>query len=169
MNRNAKPPKPWKKGQSGNPKGRPPKNDSWKNIFLEMLQIEDITLPDGTKISRKKAIAHRAVQEALKGKIEAMNFIGKYTESAEPTRVNHIDADGNPIEGAVFVMQKETLSSWQKRLNKETTSGRLSQGKQRRSLVPHLKCSSAEPKAEGKATSSSETKGCWLESVFWYT
>jgi hypothetical protein len=109
----------FKPGQSGNPKGRPKKEDTWKYIFSDLLTLEDISMPDGSKITRKQAIAIRMVQEALKGRVEAANFIGKYTESPEPTRLSPVDSDGNPLTGAVFTMKKETLESWQKRIQKD--------------------------------------------------
>ena len=102
-------------GQSGNPKGRPKKEDAWKHIFSDLLALEDVSMPDGTKITRKHAIAIRMIQEALKGRVEAANFIGKYTESPKPTPISPVDPDGNPLTGAVFTIKKETLESWNKR------------------------------------------------------
>jgi hypothetical protein len=102
-------------GQSGNPKGRPKKEDTWKYILSGLLALEDVTMPDGSKITRKQAIAIRMIQEALRGRVEAANFIGKYTESQEPTPISPVDTDENPLTCAVFTMKKETLESWNKR------------------------------------------------------
>lgn len=55
------------------------------------------------------------IQEALRGRVEAANFIGKYTESQEPTPISPVDTDENPLTCAVFTMKKETLESWNKR------------------------------------------------------
>lgn len=109
----------FKPGQSGNPKGRPKKEDSWKSIFSSYLEMKDVTLPDGKKLTRKQAIALRMVQEALKGRVEAANFIGKYTESPEPTKISASDSEGDILPGRVFIMEKETLESWKQRFHKQ--------------------------------------------------
>ena len=104
-------------GQSGNPKGRPKTDDSWKNILSSLLDAKDVTLPDGTKLTRKQAIALRMIQEALKGRVEAANIIGKYTESPAPTKVCPVDSDEKPLPAVVFKIQKETLESWKQRFH----------------------------------------------------
>lgn len=109
----------FKPGQSGNPKGRPKADDSWKNILSSLLDAKDVALPDGTKLTRKQAIALKMIQEALKGRVEAANFIGKYTESPEPTKLSASDSDENLIPRAVFMIEKETLESWKQRVQKK--------------------------------------------------
>jgi len=113
----------FKPGQSGNPKGRPKKENTWKYILNTLLSFEDVTMPDGSKISRKRAIALRMVQEALKGRVDAANLIVKYTESPEPMKISAMDTEGSPLSGAIFMMKKETLESWNKRMqNKKDKS-----------------------------------------------
>lgn len=102
-------------GQSGNPKGRPKKEDTWKYIFSTLLELEDVAMPDGSKITRKQAIALRMIQEAMKGRVEAANFIGKYTEDQEPTSISPLESGRNPLVCEIFTMKKETLESWNKR------------------------------------------------------
>ncbi len=105
----------FKPGQSGNPKGRPKKENTWKYILNTLLSIEDVIMPDGSKITRKQAIAMRMVQEALKGNINAANLICKYTESGKPTILSLSDSEGSLTMGKVFVVRKETLESWNRR------------------------------------------------------
>lgn len=69
-----KPPKhsQFKKGQSGNPRGRPPlvEQHEWKNV-LDKLLIEPITvvLPDGKKrqLTTLEALIKGAIRRALNG------------------------------------------------------------------------------------------------------
>jgi hypothetical protein len=115
MNYHPGPGKRWVKGQSGNPRGAPRKENSWKSILSNLLSFEDVTMPDGSKISRKRAIAMRMVQEALKGNINAANLICKYTESGKPTILSLSDSESSLTMGKVFVVRKETLESWNRR------------------------------------------------------
>ncbi len=113
----------FKPGQSGNPKGRPKKENTWKYIFDTLLAIEDVIMPDGSKITRKQAIAIRMVQEALKGSIGAVNLICKYTDSSEqPTALNATDFKSNPVTSKVYMVHKETIESWNKRLQQKKKS-----------------------------------------------
>ena len=57
----------FKKGQSGNPGGRPKKPDSWRDLAAEELQ-EMIVITEGGKqrrITKQRAIVKRAVNMAL--------------------------------------------------------------------------------------------------------
>jgi len=112
MNKNPGPGKRWVKGQSGNPKGGPKKVDSWKSIFSDYLEVVDVYLPDGTAISRRRAIAMKIIKSALAGDISAANFIGKYTEPVEPIKVQHLDEEGSPSPARVCVIKKLTLEEW---------------------------------------------------------
>lgn len=53
------------KGQSGNPKGRPPKNEEMRSALRRALK------EDGGK----DAIARAIVREAAKGNVEAVKFV----------------------------------------------------------------------------------------------
>lgn len=60
---------PFKKGQSGNPKGRPPKNRAWTAI-LERSGSKTVLGPDGKRISRKRFLAECIMQAITTGKVE---------------------------------------------------------------------------------------------------
>jgi hypothetical protein len=154
MRRNDSVGKPFKKGQSGNPKGRPKKEDSWKEIFNEILSIKDVKGPDGKMLSRKRGIADRMSKEALKGRVEAANFISKWIESPAPTKISPVDDDGNHFEGAIFMMKKESLASWQKKV--ANISGSLNQDKPKLWRARHSSSSLGAQKEGENQTSSSE-------------
>ena len=121
MNKHPGPGKRWEKGQSGNPKGGPKRDTSWKRIFQDLLSIKDVRLPEGTLISRKKAIAIKVVHLALAGDIQAANFIAKFTEPSEPLKIQHVDENGRPAPAVAFIIQKQTLDEWKTNKNRSTS------------------------------------------------
>ena len=86
--------KPWKKGQSGNPKGRPKKGSTWSEVANQLLDAQALdirlTLPNGKKheitcsIEDGNTIRHAVVGalvvEALKGNIPAIRELADRTE-----------------------------------------------------------------------------------------
>lgn len=62
----------WKKGETGNPNGRPLKNRAWTAI-LEKAGNRTVDLPDGSKIKRKDLIAELAMQAITNGKVILAN------------------------------------------------------------------------------------------------
>lgn len=72
--------KQFKKGQSGNPKGRPPKTDTdmFINIFVEELN-ENVILhdKDGNEVShsKKRMLIRKLINDAIKGKVSAQKQI----------------------------------------------------------------------------------------------
>lgn len=74
-----KPPKTsqFKKGKSGNPKGRPPKKD-FHQVFIDALNEEVTLLLNGqkTKLTVKEALLKKMLFEAVAGKqVAAKNVI----------------------------------------------------------------------------------------------
>lgn len=81
----------WKPGQSGNPKGRPPKGATVKEILLKLgeqkmrLKVGDQEL----EVSRREAYLMRAFQMAIGGDLAAMKFIASYSDGM-PRQVQDI-------------------------------------------------------------------------------
>lgn len=77
-----KPPKnrQFKKGQSGNPKGRPPGTKNFKTDLREEL-YEKVQISEGGKmrlISKQRALVKRTFQKALRGDLKASETIVKW-------------------------------------------------------------------------------------------
>ncbi len=66
---------PFKPGQSGNPKGRPPKGYSITETFREMLKAQ----PD-----IKQALATKVLQAAIKGDLAAIKLLWQYMDGMPP-------------------------------------------------------------------------------------
>ena len=73
--------KPFKKGQSGNPKGRPKKENAISDILNRLLDT-----PKDDKTQRE-ILLERVLQMALKGDRWAINFIADRTEGKALERV----------------------------------------------------------------------------------
>ena len=69
---NLHPSKSWKKGQSGNLKGRP--EHPWKEVFRKRLS-EKITTKAGKKVIIQEALADALIGEGLKGDVHAINSL----------------------------------------------------------------------------------------------
>jgi hypothetical protein len=152
--------KPFKPGEDPrrNTKGAPPKDETIGSYLRDLLGQEDISLPDGTKISRRQAIAIKAVNVALAGSVPAMRLVFEAEEGIKPVKVQPVDEDGKPMAGAVFHIKKETLDSWRKKMKDRVDSyGNPKNDKPKPWRVPRSSSSSEEPKAAAKATSSSAT------------
>ena len=58
--------KPFKPGESGNPKGRPKKGNAWAEL-IRIKGDEMITLKDGSQMTKREAIIAVAYVDAIKG------------------------------------------------------------------------------------------------------
>ena len=67
--------KPFKKGQSGNPNGRPKKEYCLTDILKEQGETEDVQTSNGQKISRKNALGQKLWAMAMGGDITAMRYV----------------------------------------------------------------------------------------------
>jgi hypothetical protein len=72
-----KPPKSsWKKGQSGNPKGRAKKGETFSDIIREAAAITDIRTATGARIERKRAVVEKLYSMAIQnGDLGAIKYI----------------------------------------------------------------------------------------------
>lgn len=65
---------PFKKGDPRiNRKGRPRTGLSLAELARELAEIKDVTLPDGKKIERKRALLERMWRDALSGNTAAQS------------------------------------------------------------------------------------------------
>jgi len=67
----------FKPGHSGNPDGRPPKAETWLEIFDDELSklIDFKDEKQTSRISKKRAIARRLILKALSGELPAIREI----------------------------------------------------------------------------------------------
>lgn len=83
-----KPPKKnqFKKGQSGNPKGRPKKSRSRASLMEEELNRQ-ITVKEGNKtitMTKSEAVVKQLVNKAIKGDARAAKVVLEHLEEIEP-------------------------------------------------------------------------------------
>ena len=108
--KNLRPAPPWKPGQSGNPKGKPPGAKSLTTILRELMEKsmtmpkDPITKKEGVKKQIKEIIVLRLASEAMKGNLTAAREIfdrleGKSTETSK-VDLNH--SGGLVIEKRLF-------------------------------------------------------------------
>lgn len=149
----------FQKGQSGNPKGRPKKGESYTDLLTQMAAIKDVRLSDGKLIDRKTALCEMMWQKAIRDRdTYAAKFIIERLEGKTPlTLQGPDDEDGNPTPVALIqTVERMSLDEWRKAYS-ENTSGSPSPDKQKPSPAPRPKSSSAEPKEAARATTSSAT------------
>lgn len=92
---------PFKKGKSGNPKGRPKKGKALTDILID-VGAGKIKYIGGTKVERKEALAMVLWDKALNGDVNAAKYI-------------YDRIDGKPIEklqhfGSVVASSKRELT-----------------------------------------------------------
>lgn len=70
----------WVKGVSGNPKGKPKKDETFTGILRKVLKEPSVKWKDKNgkerKISGKEAVARKLVELAVHGDIGAIKYIG---------------------------------------------------------------------------------------------
>jgi hypothetical protein len=88
-------PHKFKKGQSGNPAGRPKKIPELPALLATVMGEEK----DG--MSAAEAILKRLRQDAAKGNIRAAELLLKYTYGAPVQRLEHTGAEGGPVETVI--------------------------------------------------------------------
>jgi hypothetical protein len=93
----------FKKGQSGNPKGRPPIRDI-KVVLQELLSQEK----NGTQLI--DGLMSVVVNKALKGDLKAVEMLLSYTFGKATQRTEITGAEGEKIDFTINVVQgKENL------------------------------------------------------------
>ena len=82
---------PFKKGQSGNPGGRP-REKVWRDAILKEVDRQ-MKLPDGGSIRKMEALAKALVEKGLQGDTVALREIGDRIEG-KPAQQQPDDAQG---------------------------------------------------------------------------
>ncbi len=84
---------PFKKGQSGNPAGRPKKGHTLSDAIEKALTTKDVH-KGSSKITRNQAIAEVLTQEALKGNLKAIDMVLDRMEG-KPMQKQEVDMNGS--------------------------------------------------------------------------
>lgn len=87
----------WRKGQTGNPHGRPKKDDSLRGIAEQELRREVLLRENGQarRVSLKVAIIKRCLADAAQGKIRNLEFLVKLLNQTVPVQA---DTELTPAE-----------------------------------------------------------------------
>ena len=91
----------FKKGQSGNPKGRPRKLPELDALLAEVLGEEK----DG--MTAAEAILKRLLQEAAKGNLRAAEILLNRAYGMPRQRLEHTGEDGGPIKTVIEFIDYE--------------------------------------------------------------
>lgn len=93
----------FKKGQSGNPKGRPPKELCLTSLVKEELEQQAKTKEgkllfnkDGTPKTYAQLLAGAIVSQAAKGNRTALQQLWERVDGKVPIKLEHAGANGNP-------------------------------------------------------------------------
>ena len=88
----------WKKGQSGNPKGRKKGSRNKKSIIISLMEGRlGRKIPDPRKLTAQEAMLWKAIQKGLAGDAKAMAFAFK----------RYDDATANSWEGPVITTEED--------------------------------------------------------------
>jgi len=91
----------WKKGQSGNPKGRAPSGQTLTDEIRKLLDLQDVEIKQGNlkiKITRKEAIAQVIVRKCINGDSSTLKLLYSYIDGVPIQRLEHTGEGGEPIE-----------------------------------------------------------------------
>lgn len=91
----------WKKGQSGNPKGRPPTGTPITDEIRKLLELQDVEIKQGKrkiKITRREAIAQVIVRKCINGEPQALKLLVSYIDGMPIQKLEHTGEDGGAIE-----------------------------------------------------------------------
>lgn len=90
----------FKKGESGNPKGRPKKDDSTISLFEEELSSEIVINENGTKkvITKAQAIVKTAINKALKGDNKSILEVLKIKDKIDESKPKPIEEESDEYQ-----------------------------------------------------------------------
>lgn len=84
---------PFETGQSGNPRGRPPKDRALADLLRRELRKKG---PDGR--TNNAAVVDGLIALARNGSVEAIKVVFDRVDGKLPTPVEHTGAEGGPLE-----------------------------------------------------------------------
>jgi len=103
--------KPFKKGQSGNPEGRPKGALSWKTTFKKWLTMETDEFNPITKLTERMnqydKITLATLTKARNGDIKAAEFFKDHMESKPKQGIDLSNTDGTLSKEIVFKRYKK--------------------------------------------------------------
>ena len=102
---------PWKPGESGNPNGRPPNENSLSNIWREELEKTDTD----SGLSNKEIIATVLVRLAKEGNLVAIERVYDRVEGKPAQSIDqHIYQEENPVYDMLreIIDESESETDW---------------------------------------------------------
>lgn len=84
---NPNPPNQWKPGQSGNPKGRPPKGYSITEMVRTLIETPYKDPKTGQVVDLREAIGLKIIDKAMQGDTAAQKMIWQYMDGMPKQRV----------------------------------------------------------------------------------
>lgn len=89
--------RPFPKGVSGNPGGRPKREWTWAGLLAEAVE-EELTSKDGIKDKAKQFIMKRLVRMAIDGDIQAIRELTNRMDGMPVQKNVHAGDEENPIK-----------------------------------------------------------------------
>lgn len=89
--------RPFVKGQSGNPGGRPKRDWTWASLYEEEVQNQ-LDTKDGKKVDARKAVAMRLIKMAIDGDIQAIRELTNRMDGMPVQKNVHAGDEENPIK-----------------------------------------------------------------------
>lgn len=93
----------WKKGQSGNPKGRPPTLKEFSDALrISAYEAADAKIPKGRKDNRLRAAADALMLKAMTGDVPAIKEVADRLDGKVPQAVIGGGDDGAHVHELIF-------------------------------------------------------------------
>jgi|2_EtaG_2_1085320.scaffolds.fasta_scaffold65856_2 hypothetical protein len=94
--------RPFKKGESGNPKGRPKEPWTWAGVLKRLAEEEQV---DGQEL--KDLMGKSLIKEALQGNVVAIKEFGDRIDGKSKQGMELYGKDGQPIESKMEIVIKK--------------------------------------------------------------
>ena len=89
----------FKPGQTGNPKGRPPKGTSLTDVMREFLE----EIPEGQERNNKELFVQKSYDLAMKGDPTFAKLVWNYLDGMPQQKIDHTSKD-EKIQGIVVTV-----------------------------------------------------------------